>query len=354
MSSTPDVSVVIPTCSRPDLVVRAARSALGQTIRDLEVIVVIDGPDDATERALSTIADARLRVIALPRQLGAPNARNMGVAAARAPWTALLDDDDEWLPNKLAVQLNLARSATITTPIVASRLINRTPRAEFVLPRRLPATGEPVSEYLCVRRGLFHGDGFIQTSTIMAPTELFRRVPFAVGLRRLQELDWTLRAVSHDDVGLIIAAEPLVVWHTDEDRPRVSFDLPWEQQLDWLRRSRPMFTRRAYAALTMSVIGSMAAPTRDMRIFRALLQEARDHGRPGAIDYVTFLQVWLIPPSVRASLRDLVLARRRPTRSPGGEQVGHVAQIGRVAQADQQRYVHAPATRGQVPVHPPR
>lgn len=369
MSSTPDVSVVIPTCSRPDLVVRAARSALGQTIHDVEVIVVVDGPDGATERALSTIAEARLRVIALPQQLGAPNARNVGVAAARAPWTALLDDDDEWLPTKLAVQLDLARSAAVTTPIIASRLINRTPRAEFVLPRRLPTSGEPVSEYLCVRRGLFHGDGFIQTSTIMAPTELFRRVPFAVGLRRLQELDWTLRAVSHDDVGLIIAAEPLVVWHTDENRPRVSFDLPWEQQLEWLRRSRPMFTPRSYAALTMSVIGSMAAPTRDVQIFRTLLREAREHGQPSIIDYVTFLQVWLIPPSVRATLRDLALARRRTPQSPAADHLrqtvqtvqtgqtalaGPVERVEQAEQIEQQRYVHAPATRGQVPVHQPR
>jgi len=60
-------------------------------------------------------------------------------------------------------------------PVVACRLVNRTPRAEFYMPRRLPAPGEPISEYLTVRHGLFHGDGFIQTSTILAPTELLRR-----------------------------------------------------------------------------------------------------------------------------------------------------------------------------------
>ena len=146
MSSTPDVSVVIPTYSRPDLVIRAVRSALAQTIRNIEVVVVVDGPEDATRRELSTIVDPRLRVIALPRQLGAPHARNVGAREARAPWTALLDDDDEWLPHKLEVQLGLARTATVSTPIIASRLVNRTPRAEFVLPRRLPAPGEPAPE----------------------------------------------------------------------------------------------------------------------------------------------------------------------------------------------------------------
>jgi glycosyltransferase involved in cell wall biosynthesis len=311
MAPTPAVSVVIPTLSRPALVTRAIHSALGQSVRDIDVIVVIDGPDDATRAAVAQITDPRLRVVALAERGGAPNARNCGVNAATAPWVALLDDDDEWLPTKLAVQLDLAKTAEAATPIVASRLINRTPRAELVMPRRLPAEGEPLSEYFTVRRGLFHGDGFIQTSTIMAPTELLRRVPFTVGLRRLQELDWTLRALSHDDVELVYAPEPLVVWYTDEDRPRVSFDSPWEESLAWLRRSRPLFTRRAYAAMTMSVISSMAAPTRSFAAFWTLLREAVSHGRPGPLDYVTFLQIWLIPSQLRRTIRDRILRRGR-------------------------------------------
>jgi glycosyltransferase involved in cell wall biosynthesis len=315
MPSTPDVSVVIPTLSRPALVTRAVRSALAQTIEDIEVIVVIDGPDDATRTALAAITDTRLRVIGLPQRGGAPNARNAGVRVARAPWTALLDDDDEWLAHKLAVQLDLAKGAHVPTPIVASRLINRTPRAEFVMPRRLPAAGEPLSEYLTVRRGLFHGDGFIQTSTIMAPTELLRRIPFDAGVPRMQELDWTLRALGHDGVDLLIADEPLVIWHQDEDRPRISLSSPWQEQLEWLRRSRPLLTPRAYAAVTMSTVSSMAAPTRSTKVFGTLLREAHQHGRPGALDYLTFLQIWLIPPQLRRSVRDLALKRRSHPRA---------------------------------------
>jgi glycosyltransferase involved in cell wall biosynthesis len=311
----PQVSVVIPTLLRHALVTRAVRSALAQTLEDIEVIVVIDGPDEPTRAALAAITDPRLRVIPLPQQGGAPNARNAGVRAARASWTALLDDDDEWLPDKLAVQLDLARQAKGAMPIVSSRLINRTPRAELVMPRRLPEPGEPITEYLTVRRGLFHGDGFIQTSTIMAPTELLRRVPFTIGLPRLQELDWTIRALSHDGVDLIVAAEPLVIWHTDEDRPRLSLDSPWEESLAWLRRSRPLLTPRAYAAVTMSVISSMAAPTRSAKVFLTLLREARRHGRPSALDYLAFLQIWLVPPQLRRSVRDLALRRRAPAAS---------------------------------------
>lgn len=309
MLDTPDVSVVVPTRFRPELVTRAVRSALAQTLRDIEVIVVIDGPDAKTRAALSALGDDRVRVIELPESSGAPNARNVGVSNARAPWTALLDDDDEWLPTKLAVQLGLARGARASLPIVASRLINRTPRADLVMPRRMPAPGEPLSEYFTVRRGLFHGEGFIQTSTIMAPTELLRRVPFDVTVRRMQELDWTLRALSHDDVELVYAVQPQVVWHTDENRKRISDEMPWQSSLAWLRRTRPLLTRRAYAAITMSVVASMAAPTHSPAVFRTLLSEARRHGRPSAIDYVTFLQIWLIPAGLRRALRDRLLSR---------------------------------------------
>ncbi|MGN9778249.1 glycosyltransferase family 2 protein [Micromonospora sp. H33] len=311
MSSTPDVSVVIPTCDRPDLVTRAVRSALAQSVAEIEVIVVVDGADADTQAALAAIPDPRLRVLPLPERSGAPNARNVGVQAARARWTAFLDDDDEWLPRKLEVQLALAATATVASPIVASRLVNRTPRAEFVLPRRLPRPGEPICEYLTVRRGLFHGDGFIQTSTIMAPTALLRRVPFAVGLRRQQELDWTLRALAHDDVRLLMAPEPLVLWHQDEDRPRISLSSPWAAQLEWLRATRPLLTPKAYAAIAMSVIASMAATTRSPAVFRLLLADARRNGAPSAIDYLTYLQIWLVTPQLRHTLRDRILDRRR-------------------------------------------
>lgn len=318
MALTPEVSVVIPTRDRPELVTRAVRSALAQTLANIEVIVVVDGPDPQTRAALAQIDDDRLRVVELPESGGASNARNVGAREARARWTALLDDDDEWRPDKLAVQLELAAQAPHPLPILVSRLINRTPRTEFVVPRRLPEPGEPISEYLAVRRGLVHGDGFIQTSTIVAPTELLRRVPFDVNLRRLQELDWTLRALQVEGTGVVMAAEPLVVWHNDENRPRVSFDAPWQQQLEWIKASRSLFTPRAYAALLMSVISAMAAPTGSPRAFWSLLREARRHGRPGALDYVTFFQIWLIPARLRRVLRDRVLRRRRHGEVPAG------------------------------------
>jgi glycosyltransferase involved in cell wall biosynthesis len=318
----PQVSVVIPTFDRPDLVVRAVRSVLAQTMADLEVVVVVDGPDPATGEALGALADPRLRVIELPVKGGAQNARNTGVREARAPWTAMLDDDDEFLPEKLEKQLAVAQASGASRPIVATRLLNRTPRAEYAMPRRLRQPGEPWSEYFTVRKGLFHGEGFIQTSTIMAPTELLRQVPFAPKVPRMQELDWTLRALAVDGTELLYVADPLVIWHQDEDRPRITFEAKWQQSLDWLRRNRSLVTRKAYAAIVMSVVSSMAAETHSPKVFWTLLREAQRHGHPSLIDYVTFLQIWLVPPGLRRTLRDKALSKtRNGTRKPQAELV---------------------------------
>ncbi len=69
------------------------------------MIVVVDGPDAATEAALAAVGDERVRVEVLPRSAGPGAARNVGVHAAGGDVVAFLDDDDEWVSEKLAVQL---------------------------------------------------------------------------------------------------------------------------------------------------------------------------------------------------------------------------------------------------------
>jgi glycosyltransferase involved in cell wall biosynthesis len=84
-----------PTRNRPDLVLRAVRGALAQEYEDMEVIVVIDGPDTRTAGVLNEIHDRRSQVIALAEATGAANTRNAGVANAAGDRIAFLNDDDE-------------------------------------------------------------------------------------------------------------------------------------------------------------------------------------------------------------------------------------------------------------------
>lgn len=96
------VSVVIPTYNRVHLIARAVTSALANVAPGDEVIVVDDGSTDDTLAKLAVFGD-RIRAIR-GRHAGAGAARNTGIAAARGDLVAFLDSDDEWLPNKLALQ----------------------------------------------------------------------------------------------------------------------------------------------------------------------------------------------------------------------------------------------------------
>jgi len=109
MPQGPEVSVVVPTHSRWDLLSTAALpAAFGQEAVDIEVVIVDDGSTDSTVERLAEMSDPRVRVIRHERARGVAQARNAGIAAARGTWIALLDDDDLWAPNKLRTQLDRA------------------------------------------------------------------------------------------------------------------------------------------------------------------------------------------------------------------------------------------------------
>ena len=105
--SSVSVSVVIPTRNRARRLAAAVRSALAQTVDDLEVIVVDDASDDDTPATLSALSseDPRMRAIRAEARGGASRARNMGAKHASADVLAFLDDDCLWEPDKLEAQL---------------------------------------------------------------------------------------------------------------------------------------------------------------------------------------------------------------------------------------------------------
>jgi glycosyltransferase involved in cell wall biosynthesis len=103
-----DVSVVIPTCGRVDLLASAVSTAMSQEAVQVEVVVVDDGSSDGTALWLTEHYDPRLRVIRHSTRRGVSAARNSGIRAARGRWIAFLDDDDVWAPDKLQSQLSAA------------------------------------------------------------------------------------------------------------------------------------------------------------------------------------------------------------------------------------------------------
>ena len=189
------VTAVIPTRNRPELLQRAIASVRAQTYSPIEIVVVIDGPDNATRALLSAMPGECLRFIPLQKSVGGSDARNIGVQNATSEWIAFLDDDDEWLPTKIEKQLASAAQASEPYPVVSSQLIAKSPYGNFVWPRRFPAKSS--HQRISVQsKNLFRGEGQLQTSMILARRSLLQLVPFTSGLRKHQDLDGFARRAS--------------------------------------------------------------------------------------------------------------------------------------------------------------
>lgn len=307
----PLVSVVIPTFHRAQLVKRAVISALTQTLLEIEVIVVIDGIDEDTSSTLSKIDDLRLQVIELSTNQGACFARDFGVKSAIAEWIAFLDDDDEWMPRKLELQLGAANTSNYKFPIVSNYLIAKTPQGESIWPRRLPKKTEPLCEYLFVRNTLFMGEGLIQTSTIFTKKELLEKVSFDNHLKKHQDWDWILRAISIKDVGLVFAPQILSIWNLEGTRQSLSKSFSWQSSLNWIQSRRNLVTRKAYSSFILAEVSARAAKASDWKAFLLLLGEAFRFGKPQPTDICLYLGMWIFPRNIRGKLRNILKPNKK-------------------------------------------
>lgn len=303
MSETPIVTAVIPTRNRPQLVVNAVRSALEQTFQRVEVIVVVDGPDAVTERALAEVDDPRLRTIVLQKNAGGANARNVGIAAALGEWIALLDDDDEWLPQKTEVQLAIAQQSRHQFPVISSRFVARMPNCEYVWPRRLPAPGENISNYLFSRRTLFQGEGVMATPTLLARKELLLQLPFRPHLKKHEDWDWVIRAAQLDGVGFEFSAEPLAIVRIGAGRKGMSNSDDWRFSLGWIRERRDCVSPRAYASFILTVVADQASRQATLTEYVNLPRESWRHGQPNLLDFLLYIGMRLFPRNLRHDLR---------------------------------------------------
>jgi glycosyltransferase involved in cell wall biosynthesis len=155
----PSVSVVIPTHDRPDFVRNAVRSVLEQDYSGaVEALVVFDDsepieiappPGANGARSVSTLVNTRKR--------GAFGARNTGLLAAKGDLVAFLDDDDEWLPGKLARQVAVLRSRRADVVFTAIRYRAGERCRDYIPPF---SREDPV-------RGMLGGGSFVPLQTLL-------------------------------------------------------------------------------------------------------------------------------------------------------------------------------------------
>ena len=110
MSGVDTIAVVIPTFNAEGFVTRAIASARAQTLPAHEIILVDDCSTDGTRAVLEAAAreDPRIRIVDMPRNGGPSAARNAGIRTATSEWIAILDADDAFAPERLAVLVPFA------------------------------------------------------------------------------------------------------------------------------------------------------------------------------------------------------------------------------------------------------
>lgn len=197
------VSVVIPVYNRFPMLLEALESVGAQTEPADEIIVVDDGSLDIAHEQAQQIKALDPRVIYLRiDHCGMPGAvRNAGVDAARGEWVALLDSDDLWLPDKLALQKQCAASRP-DVPLVHTR-------------ERWVRGGREISQagQRHRRDGWIFPDALVKCvigpSTVMMRRELYRALGgFRPDLEVAEDYEFWLRVTAHHLVAYV--ARPLV------------------------------------------------------------------------------------------------------------------------------------------------
>jgi len=200
MSQT--VTVVLCTFNRAHLLSKAIDSVMRQTYAALELIVVDDGSSDNTREVVKRFGP-RIRYIRHECNQGLPASRNTGIRAATGAFIAFIDDDDEWVADKLSKQLKAigGREAVLCGAIGTN--------GKRITHRRSTVT---VTD---LRRG-----NKFPPSGLLARTTTLREVWFDKDVRQGEDWDAYIRLATRGAIGFI--DEPLVVYNNDENVSRMT------------------------------------------------------------------------------------------------------------------------------------
>jgi len=167
-----EISVVIPTYNRREFLPLAIRSVLNQTFQDFEIIVVDDGSlDYSAKEIVGEFRDPRIRYIRHEVNKGLSAARNTGIKVSKGRYIAFLDDDDEWLPEKLELQLDLFKKSSSDVGVVYTGCLKVDRSSGKVIQHMIPTKRGNILKDLLLRDCVIAGG-----STALVRKECFNKV----------------------------------------------------------------------------------------------------------------------------------------------------------------------------------
>jgi glycosyltransferase involved in cell wall biosynthesis len=198
MAPTIEVSAIIPTYNRRELVVRAIDSVLAQTRHVDEIVVVDDGSTDGTAAMLRERYGDRIRYV-YQANAGVSAARNHGMSIARGRYLALLDSDDEWLPEKTARQVEWMQAHPDFGVVLCDvERVDGEHRSIDIFRRR-----EVIREDGWILRWIIHNPSLVPASALLR-SDVFADVGgFDEALRTAEDIDFHLRVAHRWQVGVV-------------------------------------------------------------------------------------------------------------------------------------------------------
>lgn len=193
------ISIVIPAYNRYQLIQNAIKSIYEQTMQDYEIIVVDDGSD--IPLVILENEYKKVRVIRHKSNFGESAARNTGIQAATGKYIAFLDSDDEWLPEKLAIQVSFLEQNP-ELGLCTTGYIYETEEGTSI---EIPKPQKNWNRYLA--QGIHLAPG----STLMGRRKLMNKFSYDVNFSRMMDLDWFLRFTKKYSMDVI--QKPLSIIH---------------------------------------------------------------------------------------------------------------------------------------------
>jgi GT2 family glycosyltransferase len=205
---SPDVSVVIATRDRVELLRQAVAAALAQDYPGgIEVVAVFD--QSPPVRDLEADDPHRtVRVLTNRREPGLAGARNHGILAATRPLVAFCDDDDTWVTHKLRTQVE-ALGSPGTIAAVGGIEIHYGGEVSY----RVPCVPRITADDLARSRltGAHPSTYLIRRDVLVGPVGLVdERLPYGYG----EDYDLLIRLARHGAVAVVQAPLAVVRWHS--------------------------------------------------------------------------------------------------------------------------------------------
>lgn len=212
-----EVSVVIPTHNRANLLPRAIKSVLNQTYPIKEINVVSDGSEDETEEIMERLSEKyqQIHFYTYYPNRGGNFARNYGIKMSTGDVVAFLDDDDEWDKEKIALQVSLMEADSKIGLVCTGT--NR-----IFVDDGISNVYIPPAPYDCAKEILLK-NCIGSTTTVMVRRELFDQAgDFDESLPALQDYDMWVRLCQITKVGVV--KQPCVNYYNYETSGQISQD----------------------------------------------------------------------------------------------------------------------------------